>query len=213
MLIPFDPIEVNLGPLITGIAIGFCIAAPVGPIGILCITRSLAQGWRIGICTGLGAATADAVYGAVAAFGLTAISDFLNKQRFWLGVIGGAFLCWLAVKTFRSRPPARSTEDSMRNGAAAYLSTVFLTLTNPATILSFGIIFANAGVARTTDYASACWLTAGVLAGSGAWWLILSSASAALRTRLDSRWLKGVNILSGTILGAFGMYSIWRAVW
>src|SRR5688572_6374667 len=93
-----------MGFFLKGLAIGFCIAAPVGPIGVLCIRRSLAEGMLIGLATGLGAATADAAYGCVAGFGLTAISDFLVGQRFWLGLIGGIFLCYLGIRTFFSKP-------------------------------------------------------------------------------------------------------------
>src|SRR5688572_6978734 len=128
-----------MGFLLKGLAIGFCIAAPVGPIGVLCIRRSLAEGTLIGLATGLGAATADAAYGCVAAFGLTAISDFLVGQKFWLGLLGGIFLCYLGVRTFFTKPaPGMESRLQAVSGlGSAYVSTLFLTLTNPMTILSF----------------------------------------------------------------------------
>src|ERR1700754_1732491 len=115
--------------LIKGFIMGFAIAAPVGPIGVLCIRRSLAEGRAIGLATGLGAATADATYGAVAAFGLTAISGFLVEQRAWLGLVGGLFLCYLGVRTFRSHPAEAANAASSGGLFAAYSSTFFLTLT------------------------------------------------------------------------------------
>src|SRR5688572_12269534 len=124
-----------------GLLIGFSIAAPVGPIGVLCIRRSLADGRQVGLATGLGAATADAAYGAVAGFGLTAISSFLVGQRLWLGLLGGIFLCYLGFRTFISRPAEQTAETRSGGLASAYLSTLLLTLTNPMTILSFVAVF------------------------------------------------------------------------
>jgi threonine/homoserine/homoserine lactone efflux protein len=118
-----------------GVLLGFAIAAPVGPIGVLCIRRSLADGQRAGLATGLGAATADALYGCVAAFGLTAISEFLVKQRFWLGLIGGLFLCYLGLRTFFTKTADKAPSVKSTGLASAYLSTFFLTITNPMTIL------------------------------------------------------------------------------
>src|SRR5688572_5363702 len=115
---------------IKGLIIGFSIAAPVGPIGLLCIRQTLARGRMIGLAIGLGAATADAVYGAVAAFGLTAISDFLVAQKRPLGLIGGLFLCYLGLRTFFSRPATDSAAAKGGNFIAAFSSTFFLTLTN-----------------------------------------------------------------------------------
>src|SRR5882724_10962833 len=123
--------------MLKGMAIGFAIAAPVGPIGVLCIRRSLAQGRQIGLVTGLGAATADAAYGCVAALGLTAVSGFLVGQRGWLAFLGGLFLCYLGIRTFIRRPAEQAAEVRDDGFLSAYFSTLLLTLTNPTTILSF----------------------------------------------------------------------------
>ena len=158
-----------LGFLLKGMAIGFAIAAPVGPIGVLCIRRSLAEGRRIGLTTGLGAATADAAYGCVAAFSLTAISGFLIGQRDWLAFLGGLFLCYLGARTFASKPMEQAAEIRGCGLASAYLSTLLLTLTNPTTILSFVAVFAGFGLGATPDYLDACALVAGVFLGSALW--------------------------------------------
>src|SRR5206468_2739337 len=156
----------------------------------------------------LGAATADAAYGAVAAFGLTAISSFFVGQKFWLGLLGGLFLCYLGVRTFL-RHPAEQPDASQRAGlSAAYFSSFALTLTNPTTILSFVALFAGIGLWSSSDYFAASALVAGVFLGSAAWWLLLSTSVAMFRSRLDAAWLKMVNRLSGCVIFAFGIFSL-----
>lgn len=194
-----------------GLAIGFAIAAPVGPIGLLCIRRSLAEGRLAGFATGLGAATADAAYGAIAAFGLTAISGFLVGQKRWLGLVGGIFLCYLGLRTFRSKPAVEQAEDRPSGLLSAYLSTLLLTLTNPTTILSFVAIFAGFGLGVSPDYVTATMLVAGVFIGSAVWWLILSGGVGLLRDRVSPGWMQAANRLSGCLILAFGIYSLWTA--
>jgi threonine/homoserine/homoserine lactone efflux protein len=194
--------------LFKGVIIGFSIAAPVGPIGVLCIRRSLAEGQKNGLATGLGAATADAAYGCVAGFGLTVISSFLVGHRFWLGFLGGLFLCYLGIRTFISKPSKQAAE--VRGGGlfSAYLSTLFLTLTNPMTILSFVAVFAGFGLGASPDYLSASALVAGVFVGSALWWLLLSSGVALFRSRVSDGWMQAINRLSGGLILAFGLYAL-----
>ena len=196
--------------LLKGLVIGFCIAAPVGPIGVLCIRRSLAEGMAIGLATGLGAATADAAYGAVAAFGLTGVSDFLVGQRFWLGLVGGIFLCFLGTRTFISKPAEHVANVHGRGLPGAYVSTLILTLTNPMTIVSFIAVFAGVGFGTGKNYVHASTLVLGVFAGSAAWWLILSSGVAVLRSRVNIACMRTVNRLSGAIICGFGVYALIR---
>lgn len=196
---------------IRGLVIGFSIAAPVGPIGVLCIRRSLADGCWIGFATGLGAATADASYGAIAGFGLTAISGFLVAQKFWLGLIGGLFLCYLGVRTFLSKPVDRAAQSApLRPGSwvAAYASTLFLTLTNPMTIFFFLAVFVRFGLGTSPDYLEAGALVLGVFVGSALWWLLLSSGAALLRARVTPCWMQNINRLSGALIFAFGVHSL-----
>ncbi|HLJ81808.1 MAG TPA: LysE family transporter [Ktedonobacterales bacterium] len=199
--------------LLRGLLIGFSIAAPVGPIGVLCIRRTLAFGRIVGLFTGLGAATADFTYGCVAGFGLTAISGFLLSARLWIHLLGGLFLCYLGIRTFLARPVERpavaGSAASTVNLGGAYLSTVLLTLTNPTTILSFVAVFAGLGVASTGgSYGAAGMLVAGVFLGSALWWLLLSSGVSALRRRFDTHKLVWVNRVSGGILLAFGLVAL-----
>ena len=195
--------------LFQGILIGFSIAAPVGPIGMLCIRRTLAQGRAVGLVSGLGAASADAIYGCVAGFGLTFISGFLLDQQFWLRLVGGLFLCYLGVKTLLSKPAAEPAGARAGGLMGAYASTFFLTLTNPVTILSFMAIFAGLGLAGAGgDYASAAVLVLGVFLGSAAWWLLLSGLVGIFRARFTQRGMLWVNRISGAILGGFGLYAL-----
>ena len=191
-----------------GIVIGFSIAAPVGPIGVLCIRRSIAQGHKVGLATGLGAATADAIYGCVAGFGLTAISNFLIGQRFWLGFLGGLFLCYLGVRTFLSRVSEELIPARGGGLFSAFLSTFFLTVTNPMTILSFVAIFAGLGLGKSPDYFNASALVGGVFVGSALWWLLLSSGASIFGRRLCAGWMRSLNRFSGTVIFAFGIYSL-----
>jgi len=199
--------------LARGFVLGFTIAAAVGPIAVLCIRRTLAEGRMVGLVSGMGVATADATYGAIAAFGLTAITDLLVDWRRALGLVGGAFLLWLAWRTFRAVPgEAATVADGTRRGLlGAYLSTLGLTLTNPMTILSFAALFVGLGVTGG-DTAGAAVLTAGVFLGSASWWVILTTAVGALRSRITPTWLRRVNMVSGLIIGAFGIVAIWSAI-
>jgi len=195
--------------LVKGFAIGFSIAAPVGPIGVLCIRRSLANGRWIGLATGLGAATADAAYGAIAGFGLTAVSGFLISQSFLLNFLGGSFLCYLGFRTFISKPATASTGTEIVSLAPAYISTVLLTLTNPMTIFSFLGVFTGLGLATAANYGTASLLVIGVFSGSALWWLILSTAVGGFRSRVSDAWMRAVNRLSGCLILGFGIYSFW----
>jgi len=199
---------VDVAFFLKGIAIGFSIAAPVGPIGLLCIRRSLAGGQWVGLATGLGAATADAAYGLVAAFGLTAVSDFLVGQRFWLGLLGGAFLCYLGARTFAQKPAEQAAEARGDSLLAAYASTFLLTLTNPMTILSFVAVFAGFGLGSSPDYLAATTLVIGVFAGSALWWLLLSGGVGLFRSRIGPGWMQAVNRLSGAVIFGFGVYAL-----
>jgi threonine/homoserine/homoserine lactone efflux protein len=189
--------------LLQGLVLGFSIAAPVGPIGVLCIRRTLAEGRASGFISGLGAATADAIYGSIAAFGLTVISSVLVEHRVWLGLIGGAFLCYLGIRTFLARPSSQAAVVHGQGLVGAYASTFFLTLTNPMTILSFAAIFA--GFVRGSNGLSSIMLVLGVFLGSAMWWLMLSGGVGLLRAQFDLNVLRWVNRISGIIIIAFGI--------
>jgi len=195
--------------LLRGLLIGFSIAAPVGPIGVLCIRRTLAEGRIPGLVSGLGAATADATYGGIAGFGLTFISSLLISQQVWLRLIGGTFLCYLGLRTFLTRPAEQAASAKGNGLIGMYASTLFLTLTNPLTILSFAAIFAGLGVASTGgNYLAAGILVLGVFLGSALWWFILSGGVSIFRTKFTTRGLRWVNRISGIIIMGFGVIAL-----
>jgi threonine/homoserine/homoserine lactone efflux protein len=196
-----------------GFVIGISIAAPVGPIGVLCIRRTLAEGRTSGLVTGLGAATADAIYGSIAGFGLTFVSNFLIHQQSWLRLIGGLFLCYLGLKTFRTRPPHPVALTDRRGFVSIFTSTFFLTLTNPMTILSFAAIFAGLGVGSTRgNYVSAAVMVLGVFTGSLLWWYILSRGVSFLGEKFNVVRFHWIHWISGVIILAFGVVALvgWR---
>lgn len=194
---------------IKGLIIGFSIAAPVGPIGALCIRRTLADGMASGFLSGLGAATADATYGMIAAFGLTIISSFLIGQQVWLRLIGGMFLCYLGIRTFSMRPAEKPALVNDKGLFGNYFSTFLLTLTNPMTIISFTAVFAGLGLGtNSSSYMSSLILVLGVFLGSGSWWLFLSIMVNLFRKRFSTTGLLWVNRVSGLVILIFGLIAL-----
>lgn len=191
--------------------IGLSIAAPVGQIGVLAIQRTLDHGRAAGLATGLGAAFADAVYGAIGAFGVTGLVQWLLGLRLWLGLFGGAFLLWLAWR-IATKPVLRSAGDPAPAGTLLrYLSGTFLlTLSNPTTILSFMAVFG--ALAGRAPAASPWAMVAGVLIGSALWWLILSLGVGWLRGRFDARWQRAVNLCSAALLAGLGLWQLGQLV-
>lgn len=183
-------------PLATGSILGFSIAAPVGPIGLLVLRRSLAQGTAAGFVSGLGAATADLCYGALAAYGIT----FLAAWQAPAALLGGGFLCWLAWRTWRSAACTQAARS------AGFAGTFALTLSNPMTILSFAAMVAGTGAA------SPAWFIAGVFAGSVLWWAALAMGAGLLRERLAPTHLIWLNQGSSLVLLAFGLSALSTAV-
>ena len=190
-----------------GLIIGFVIAAPVGPIGVLCIHRTLTEGKIHGLISGLGAATADAIYGSIAALGLTFISSFLIEQQLWFRIIGAVFLCGLGIRTIFSKAAKKPSAVNGQGLAANYGSTFFLTLMNPMTILAFAAVFAGLGI-TSSHHGFAGLLIAGVFTGSCIWWTLLSSAAGLFRQKISHDNLIWLNRISGTIIMFFGLLII-----
>ena len=197
-------------PLLKGAVLGLSIAAPVGPIGLLCIQRSMASGRGAGLACGLGAATADAFYGAVAAFGLAAVSSFLLHVQTPLQLCGGLFLLYLGVSTLRQKPtsPGASLENSP-HVLRLFISTCLLTLANPMTILSFSVVFAGVGLGtELAGSGAALSMVIGVFLGSALWWCILSSVAARLGARLTPKRLRWINVLAGISILVFATWQL-----
>jgi threonine/homoserine/homoserine lactone efflux protein len=214
----------NLHILLKSVVLGLSIAAPVGPIGVLCIRRSMVEGAAAGLICGLGAATADAIYGALGGSALTGFSTWLVRGHVWMTVTGSAFLIYLGARTFMSAPadPARAAAGTAGTGgtagtsaATAYFSTLLLTLANPLTILSFAGAFAGMGTAVSSGVnpgaAVAITMFAGVFGGSALWWLALTTLGGTARGRLSTAFLTTINRLSGLVLVGFGLFTL--ATW
>jgi len=188
-----------------GLLIGFVVAVPVGPIGLLCINRALSRGPVYGLISGLGVATADALSAGIAVLGLTLILSFLLSQQVWLHLIGGLFLCYLGFRIFMARPAGQTVSVQEKGFVRAYVSMFLLTLTNPGTILSFIAIYAGWGVHNLRgDYLSAALLTLGVFVGSALWWFILAGGLLAFGPKFTYPGLRWVHRISGVIIAGFG---------
>lgn len=194
---------------IKGLAIGLSIAAPVGPIGLLCITRTLARGFPAGLVSGLGAATADALYGSVAGLGITWAATFIIDQRIWLRVVGGLFLIYLGVKTFCNAGSSEKRQSADTRLLKDYATTFWLTLTNPMTIIAFGAVFAALGPTEgRVSVLPALTLIAGIFFGSVLWWVVLSSGVSLVRGLPADRHLRRINRVAGTVIVGFGLTAI-----
>jgi len=198
--------EAGLAPLFTqSLLVGLSIAAPVGPIGLLVIQRTLRHGVRVGLATGLGAALADAAYGAIGAFGVISLIALLGSTRVPLALAGSAFLLWLAWRTWRLLPADHAAPSAGGAGLlASFASTFALTLSNPATIFTFIAVF---GALASRGAPAWPWpMVLGVLVGSALWWLLLSGLVGLLRTRFDSHAQRLVNRLSALLLAGFAVW-------
>jgi threonine/homoserine/homoserine lactone efflux protein len=198
---------------VRGLAIGFAVAFALGPIGLLVIRRTVDHGWAYGFLSGTGVATADAAYAAVAAFGLTAVSELLVGVDRWLGLLGGVVLLLLAARALRDVAEVDGPDAAWSDPAArgrplvGWATMVGLTLANPATILSFAALFASIG-AGTGGAGGAVAVVGGVFLGSVAWWALLTGVVAGLRARMTPRVVRGLNVASAAIIGAFGVVAI-----
>ena len=195
--------------LLKGIAIGFTLAAPVGPIGVLCIRRTLAEGRRSALSTMLGAAAADSVYGLVAVFGVTLVSDFVTAHMIWFRLIGGAVLLVLGVRTFRAHIPSAPPRLTFNEHAGNFLSTFLLTLTNPLTLFAFAAVLAGVGtVEEVSSTKTAAFLVGGVFLGSLSWFTTLISLTYMFRTFLRNRGLDLINKITGTLIVVSGLAAL-----
>jgi threonine/homoserine/homoserine lactone efflux protein len=191
---------------IKGILIGLAIAAPVGPVAVLIIRRTIANGRLSGFISGLGVATVDGFYAAVAAFGLTFISNILTGQQTWFRLIGGAFLLYLGIKTFFTKPEDDLNSEKKRSLFVEYISTFFLTITNPITILSFAAAFGGFVITDThVDYASSSLIVLGVITGSLFWWVLLCTVVNLFRDKFNARALTILNWVSGVVISGFAV--------
>ncbi|HEX9445208.1 MAG TPA: LysE family transporter [Candidatus Binatia bacterium] len=194
-----------MGLFFKGFIIGMIVAVPIGPIGLLCVNRTLSKGPAYGLASGLGVATADAISGGIVVLGLTLVSTFLIDEQMWLRLIGGLFLCYLGLTIFFTEPSERAAADHERNLLSAYASTFLLTFSNPLTLLSFVAIYAGWGVEDLSEHhLMAAVLTAGIFCGSASWWVVLSMGVPVVRLMFTHEGLRWVHRVSGAIIAGFG---------
>jgi threonine/homoserine/homoserine lactone efflux protein len=207
--------SLNIELLIKGFAVGVAIAAPVGPVALLCIQRALTGGWMSGLASGLGAAAADTLYGSIAAFSLSLIENFLMAHRYSIAIGGGILLCLLGLRILMIKPPQipERPNTSAAGLVGIFLGTFMLTLANPTTVLSFIAIFAAINIsAASGDYAAAGVLVLGVFIGAALWWLCLALGVGVIRHRVDEPVLRWIARGSAGLVIAFGIYTLWRGI-
>jgi threonine/homoserine/homoserine lactone efflux protein len=192
--------------LLRGFALGFAVAASPGPIFFLCLRRTLVRGWPNGVVSGLGVATADGFYAAVAAFGVGVIATAISGERRWLALAGGALLVALGLRAVLDRPKHAEPTTANATGLAwAYASTLGLTIANPSTIISFAALAATLGVGISGGYLRPALVVAGVLLGSVTWWCVLAALASGLRARITPRVVNGISAVSGLLIIALGL--------
>jgi threonine/homoserine/homoserine lactone efflux protein len=192
--------------LLRGLIAGLVIAAPVGPVNVLCMHRTILKGWKSGVISGLGAASADGLYGAVAGFSIRFIINFLERELFWIRLVGGILLVAIGAAYFFKNPG--SFESGADESATSnFRSTFLLTLTNPTTVLSFLAVLAALGMAQHRQWWLTSFLVAGIFCGSMLWWVVLAGIVNRFRGSVNDRGLRWMNRIAGLAIGAFGVVS------
>jgi threonine/homoserine/homoserine lactone efflux protein len=199
---------IGLWLLSKGLMAGLAIAVPVGPVNVMCASRTLTRGRLAGLVSGLGAATADALYGGIAAFSITFVIQFLQRQEFWIRVFGGLLLIAIGIMYFRKPGEAAIQREEQRDVHSDYASTLLLTLTNPTTVLSFLAVLAGLGMAEHRQWWLTFLLVAGIFCGSMLWWVVLVLVVNHFRDRFDQRAMTWMNRIAGVAIGAFGIVTL-----
>jgi threonine/homoserine/homoserine lactone efflux protein len=194
--------------LLKGIAAGFIVAVPLGPVGILCFRRVLTGRRLVGLMTVLGAGLADSIYGTAAAFGLTAVSRALLTHREGLRAAGGVLLLFLGARMIRARAPDGTEVTSVARLPAAFLSAFLLMAANPSVIVSFLVVFAALDLGAVQGYSQMAWLGPGVFAGSSAWWFVYVLVRSGLDHKLRGASLRSIDVGAGLLVCAFGIWQL-----
>jgi threonine/homoserine/homoserine lactone efflux protein len=191
-----------------GLAAGLIIAAPVGPVNVLCIQRTLEKGWRSGLLSGVGAALADTMYGGIAGFGISLVIDFLIREEFWFRLIGGIVLMGIGVLYYLRKPASLGEHATGSSSHSDLVTTFLLTTTNPTTILSFLVVLATLGLGSQRPLWQTSLLVGGIFCGSMAWWLVLTGGINMIRDRIGDSTMAWMNRIGGMAIGAFGLLNV-----
>jgi len=203
-------LEVGMPNFLKGLMIGFLIALPVGPVAIVCIRRTLTLGKRHGLMSGLGAAVADALYGAMAALGLTVVSGIIEENQTLFFILGGIVLCLLGVRTFLCQREKQARPVDTMVHAGNFFSTFLLTLMNPMTVLAFMAAFASANLSAIAHMSKSL-LILGVFLGSGLWWITLSLLAGVFRSVVNEEHMGTINRIAGTLIVICGVLVMLQA--
>jgi threonine/homoserine/homoserine lactone efflux protein len=195
----------SLELLLRGAAAGVAISAPVGPVNVLCVSRTLSKGWFAGLISGLGAAAADTFYGAIAGFSISIVISFLIREQSRLRFFGGILLILIGVWYYFKRPQSLSATQDSQNAHSDFVTTFLLNLTNPTTVLSFLAVLAALGLSERRSAPLTLVMIGGIFAGSMAWWLLLTGLTNRFRSRFDDRAMFWMNRIAGIAIGAFGV--------
>lgn len=199
---------IDLALPLRGLAVGLIIAAPVGPVNVLCIQRTIEKGWKSGVLSGLGSAVADTIYGAIAAFSISLVIQFLIREEFRIRLIGGILLIAIGVVYYRKPPRPLGTGQTHSSTHSDFVSTLLLTATNPTTVLSFLAVLALLGLGKQRPAWQNSFLVAGIFVGSMLWWTILAVGVNLLRDRITDGATRWMNRVAGIAIGGFGMVNV-----
>ncbi|HKQ11665.1 MAG TPA: LysE family transporter [Rhizomicrobium sp.] len=197
--------------VLSGVVMGLIAAVPIGPVNLICIRRSFAFGPLNGFVSGLGAALGDGIFAAIMGFGLTWIAQMIEGYATIIELIGGAMMVWMGYRTFISPPVPRcldtKADSEGTNLVRAMVSTFALTITNPVTLLSFGVMFAGLGglAGGAGSFHDAGFVVTGVVAGSAGWWLALTTIIGIFHTRIDEKAMRIINRACGALVMACGL--------
>lgn len=203
----------DLELLVKGALAGLAISAPVGPVNILCISRALLRGPRSGLISGLGAASADTFYGAIAGFSISYVIQFLVREKFWIRLVGGFLLIGIGIVYLVRRPPSLKEQKRSEAAHSEYISTFMLTLTNPTVVLSFLAVLAALGLGQPKSVLSSLVLVSGILVGAMLWWGMLVATANHFRDRLNDRAMVWMNRIAGLAIGGFGIVTLILSRW
>jgi threonine/homoserine/homoserine lactone efflux protein len=191
-----------------GLIIGFAMAVPIGPVGVMCVRKTLAEGHSRGLTIGLGGATADSLYGAIAAFGVKFVSDMIVHEQVWVHLLGGGLLLFLGIRTIRLKRKDPILPFDNKGVWGSYVSGVLLALTNPLTIFAFVAVFAAFGLGHPLSVVSAGILVTGIFVGTCLWFFALGFLATSFRKRLNRNGLMWVNRVSGGLIILSGVIAI-----
>ena len=194
--------------LLRGMAAGLIISAPVGPVNVLCISRTIAKGRKAGILSGLGAAAADTIYGAIAGFSIHFVIGFLIREQFWLRLFGGGLLIAIGAYYYFRTPRRLKEIEGEQSARSDYISAFLLNLTNPTTVLSFLAVLTALGLHHHKSWWQGLTLVGGIFAGATAWWLLLAGIASHFRDRFNDRAMVWMNRLAGLAIGGFGLATV-----